>query len=153
MPVKFERPGITFLYPDNWTVEEEEIPAGRGSVTVYSPGGAFWSVIVHPRSVSPRRLAEAAVEAMKEEYEELEAEKTRETIAGHATIGYDLSFYCLDLINTACIRALRTVDGTYTVFCQAEDRDFERLEQVFQAMTTSLLDHVDRLRVRDGGEG
>ena len=143
MPAKFEKLGIAFQYPDNWTLEEEDAQVGRGSVTVYSPGGAFWSVTVHPQDVDPDDLARAAVDAMKDEYDEIEAERAAETIAGHRMIGYDLNFYCLDLTSTACVRSLRTRRATYTVFCQAEDRDFDELRAVFQAITASLLDGIE----------
>jgi hypothetical protein len=146
VPARFERLGIAFYYPDNWTLEEDRLPAGRASVTVYSPGGAFWSVALHPNTVSPNRLADAALATMKAEYEELEAEQVGETIAGHEMTGYDLNFYCLDLTNTASVRTLRTGQGTWTVFCQAEDREFDQLQQVFRAMTVSLLDGIDRSR-------
>ncbi len=148
MPLKFEKLGISFQYPDNWTLDEEDALVGRRSVTVYSPGGAFWSVAAHPRSADPARLAKAAVEAMKQEYEGLEAQETRQALAGRELIGYDLNFYYLDLTNTAQIRCLRTQRTTYTVFCQAEDREFDRIELVFQAITASLLggleEHNDR---------
>jgi hypothetical protein len=142
MPAKFEKLGIAFQYPDNWTLEEEGAQVGRGSVTVYSPGGAFWSVTIHPQDVDPNDLARAAVHAMKDEYREIEAERIAETIAGHRMIGYDLSFYCLDMISTASVRSLRTGRATYTVFCQAEDRDFDKLGAVFQAITVSLLEGI-----------
>lgn len=145
MPAKFEKLGISFQYPDNWTLDEQDMLAGRNSVTVYSPGGAFWSVAVHPHSADPARLAKAAVEAMKQEYDELDAEEAREAVAGREMIGYDLNFCYLDLINTARVRCLRTDQSTWTIFCQAEDREFDRIEMVFQAMTTSLLNGLKRL--------
>jgi hypothetical protein len=143
MPGKFEKLGISFQYPDNWTLDEEDALAGRDSVTVYSPGGAFWTVAVHPYSADPVRLAEAAVEAMNQEYEQVEAEQTSEVLAERELVGYDLNFHYLDLTNTAQIRCLRTNQTTYSIFCQAEDREFERVHLVFQAMTTSLLNSLD----------
>ena len=143
MPARFDKLGISFQYPDNWTLDEEDALAGRQSVTVYSPGGAFWSVAVHPRSADPTRLAEAAVDAMRQEYEQLEAEEAREALTGREMIGYDLSFYYLDLTNTARIRCLRTEQTTFTIFCQAEDREFDQIQMVFQAMTTSLLNGLE----------
>jgi len=143
MPAKFEKLGITFQYPDNWTLEEEDAQVGRGSVTVYSPDGAFWSVTLQPQGVDPDELARAALEAMKDEYGEIETERAAETIAGHRMVGYDLNFYYLDLTNTARVRSLRTRWATYTVFCQAEDRDFDKLHEVFQAITASLLRGIE----------
>lgn len=146
MPVEFNKLGVAFQYPENWTLDEEDALSGRKSVTVYSPRGAFWSISVHPSSADPLRLAKAAVDAMKAEYAELEVEQTQETIAGRETVGYDLSFYYLDLTNTAWVRCIRTDRATYAVFCQGEDRDFNELEAVFRAMTTSFLQNLKPLR-------
>lgn len=143
MPARFEKLGICFQYPDNWTLDEEDALAGGKSVTVYSPGGAFWSVAVHPPSADLARLARAAVDAMREQYPEIEDEEVREAWAGREMIGYDLNFYCLDLTNTAQVRCLRTARRTYTIFCQAEDREYEQIQTVFRAMTTSLLSGLD----------
>jgi hypothetical protein len=96
-------------------------------------------VALHSGSAKPAKLAAAIVEAMKKEYGWLEAEETHETVAGHDLLGYDLAFYYLDLTNTAVVRSLRIAQTTYTIFFQAEDREFERVQRVFQAMMTSLL--------------
>jgi hypothetical protein len=142
MPAEFNKLGISFQYPENWALDEEDALAGRRSVTVFSPGGAFWSISVHPRSTDPMSLAEAAVGAMKAEYEGLEVEVAQETVAGREMVGYDLNFYCLDLTNTASVRCIRTDRATYTVFCQAEDREFDKIHAVFRAMTTSFLNNL-----------
>jgi hypothetical protein len=139
MPARFDKLGISFQYPENWTLDDSDALLGRKSVTVYSPGGAFWSVAIHSGSADPAKLAAAVVEAMKKEYPGLEVDETMETVNGHDLIGYDLAFYYLDLINTALIRSLRVGQTSYTVFCQAEDREFEKLQMVFRAMTTSFV--------------
>lgn len=146
MPAEFKKLGISFQYPDNWALDEEDALAGRKSVTVCSPGGAFWSVSVHPRSTDPARLAKAAVDTMKAEYDELEAEETQETIAGRQMIGYDLNFYCVDLTSTASVRCIRTDRATYIVFCQAEDREYDKVHAVFLAMTTSFVNNLKPLK-------
>lgn len=142
MPGEYRKLGIAFQYPENWTLDEDDAVAGRNSVTVYSPGGAFWSVSVHPHGTDPQKLAKAAVKAMEEEYKELETEEAEETIAGHELTGYDLNFYYLDLTNTATVRCVLTPRATYAIFCQAEDREFEQIQQVFRAMTTSFLQNL-----------
>ena len=139
MPATFDNLGISFQYPDNWQLDEEEMRAGQSAVTVFSPGGAFWSVAVHPASANPARMAQAALDAMRKEYEDLEAEPVSETIAGHELIGFDLNFFYLDLTNTAGIRSLRVDGATYTIFFQAEDREYREIERVFAAMTLTLL--------------
>ncbi len=139
MTLKYDKLGVSFQYPDNWTLNEEDALAGRQSVTVYSPDGAFWTLALQPRAIDPAGATEAALEAMRQEYGAVEAEAVRENVAGRELAGYDLFFYYLDLINTAKIRTLQDQRMTYTIFCQAEDRDFDRLRMVFQAITVSLL--------------
>lgn len=142
MPAEFKKLGIAFQYPENWTVDVEDALAGHRSVTVYSPGGGFWSASIHPRSASPESLAKSAVKAMREEYGDLESCEARQLVSGHEMVGYDLNFFYLDLTNTALIRCIRTERATYAVFCQAEDREFDRVHAVFDAMTASLLSNL-----------
>jgi len=149
MPCQFDKLGISFQYPENWRLEEEVTLADRRSVTVYSPGGAFWSISVHPRSADPAHLAKAVVDTMSSEYEDLESEAAQETIAGRPLVGYDLSFFFLDFTNTATIRCIRTDRATYAVFCQAEDHEYDRVRRVFLAMTTSLLNGLGRVHGQD----
>ncbi len=139
MPAQFNSLGISFQYPDNWTLDDSDALLGRKSVTVYSPGGAFWSVAIHSGVAEPAKLAAAVVDTMKKEYQGLEAHEIEESVVGHELFGYDLAFYCLDLTNTAHVRNLRFAHTTYTIYCQAEDREYERVKKVFEAMTITLL--------------
>ncbi len=143
VPARFDKMGIAFQYPENWTLDEADALAGRRSVTVNSPGGGFWSVAVHPATADPASLAQGVVQAMKDEYKEVEVEEARDTLVGHELAGYDMSFYYLDFVNSAQIRALRLKETTYTFFCQAEDREFDKLVMVFRAITASLLGELD----------
>ncbi len=149
MPAVFNKLGIHFQYPENWTLDEQDAVSGQRSVTVYSPGGAFWCIAVHPRWTDPSRLAQKAVQAMREEYEGIEDEPAEENVAGWDLVGYDLNFFYLDLTNTAKVRCLRGDHATYSIFWQAEDREFEQLARVFDAITLSFLSHLKRLRWRD----
>jgi hypothetical protein len=144
MPAKFEGLGLQFQYPENWTLDDSDALLGRKSVTVYSPGGAFWSVAVHFGPVDPAKLAKIVVDAMRQEYAALESEEVSETIAGYELHGYDLNFYYLDLTNTAQVRCLLRGQTTYTIFCQADDREFKQLQRVFQAISTSLINDLDK---------
>jgi hypothetical protein len=143
MPARFDSLGISFQYPDNWTLDDSDALLGRKSVTVYSPGGAFWSVAIHSATADAARLVGTIVETMRQEYQGLEAEEAEESLAGHRLVGYDLAFYCLDLTNTAQVRGIQTSHSAYTIYCQAEDREYERVKRVFQAMTVSLLSSLD----------
>lgn len=139
MPAVFDKLGLHFQYPDNWTLETDDDSAEKPTVSVYSPGGAFWTVAKHPHKVDPGDVAATAMLAIRKEYDELDCEAVEEQFAGVDLVGYDLNFYCLDLTNTAWVRAGRQASATYLFICQAEDREFEKMRQVFQAMMASLL--------------
>jgi hypothetical protein len=138
MPATYNKMGISFQYPENWELDERDALQGERGVTVYSPGGAFWSVLLQPASVTPSEAVGTALAALRKEYE-LDAEEARETIGGHELIGFDANFYYVDLTNTAYIRAFRTPSATCLILCQAEDRELKDIEAVFQAMTLSLI--------------
>jgi hypothetical protein len=82
---------------------------------------------------------------MKKEYQDLEVQQINESLAGRKMTGYDLRFFLFDFTNTAQIRSLKCNQATYTIFCQAEDREFEQIQRVFQAMTVSLLNGLKDL--------
>jgi hypothetical protein len=139
MPAVFDKLGIRFQYPENWTLETDAAAADRQTISVYSPEGAFWTVMCYPQDADPLELARTALAAMQNEYEELDSETVQEEVGDVELVGFDLNFYCLDLTNTAWIRAGSTTSNTYLVICQAEDREFEQMSAVFQAIMLSLL--------------
>ena len=140
MPVTYAKPGIQFEYPDNWTLDEEEARDSRNAATVYAPTGAFWSVNLQPSGdADPTALVDSVLETLRQEYPDLDGEPVIETVEGRNLIGYEANFYCLDLTNTAQIRAVQSPFGIFVILAQAEDREYQRLSPVFQAMTISLL--------------
>jgi hypothetical protein len=139
MPAVFRKLGLSFTYPENWTLDEGEALEGNQSVAVYSPGGSFWSVSIHPSDAQPRDLVKAAVKALRETYDELDVEEIEDSMAGRRLVGADVNFYCLDLTNTAVIRSFAAPNYVCLVLSQADDREFSALENVFKAMTLSLL--------------
>ena len=83
MPVVFDKLGIRFTYPENWRLDETEALQGAATVTVYSPGGSFWSISLHAIETVPEELVAATVKALRETYDELDAEPMTEAVAGH----------------------------------------------------------------------
>lgn len=139
MPKTYDSDGLHFLYPDNWSVDEEEPEQGGRMVTVQSPGGAFWSITLHPVEMDPQELAQAALAALEEEYPQFEVEPANERIGERTLEGFDFRFFYLDFVSVACIRSFRTPAATCLVLWQAEDRDYEQLGAVFRAISTSAL--------------
>jgi hypothetical protein len=138
MPAQYDRLDIRFLYPDNWTVEED-LDDWPHEITVQSPGSAYWELQVYPTRLDPEELAAEVLRAMQAEYKDLESQPIAEDIGPWPVVGYNLSFFCLDLLIAYQFRCLCVAGHTYLLIYQAEDREFERQQLVFEAMTRSLL--------------
>jgi len=142
MVATYEKFGVRVLYPENWTVNDEQVEEWPRSVTIQSPQGAYWELQVYPNRINPARLIKQALTAMEQVYEDLEAEAVTEDLWEVTATGYDLHFFCLDFLVTSRIRSFHTGSRTCLLTCQAESREFDRQAAVFSAMTKSLLDEV-----------
>ena len=141
--MRFDRFGLAFDHPDNWTIDVEDAAGRRAAVTVYAPDGGFWSVSGHEPGGPSRELAAAVVAEMRSQYQELDSEAAEDRVGGRILRGFDLNFYYLDLTNTAQVRTLETPAAIYLVLCQAEDREWEATAPVFAAMTASFVAGLD----------
>lgn len=139
MPKRFDDLGIHFQYPDNWDLDVAETTEGLYTISVMSPGGAFWTIMIYPSSDEPGEIAKAALDALRVEYPDSDVSDASEEVSGYELAGYDLNFFYLDLTSTATLRAFRAPDASYVIHCQAEDREYEKLSIVFQAITASLF--------------
>ncbi|MDP6445372.1 MAG: hypothetical protein QGG36_30635 [Pirellulaceae bacterium] len=140
MPASFERAGISFQFPDNWKLQDPD-PASL-SVSVESPQGAFWSLDLFPGYHEPTNLAEETLRTIKEEYDEVESQFVQTEVCGEPAVGFDMQFYCLDLLIQSKTRVVEVGGETLVLLFQAEDRDFTSLEQVFHAITASLFESL-----------
>ena len=135
----YDKAGVRFLYPETWEVTDELSGELTRVISVQSPEGGFWALHVYPESVEPADLTAEVLQTLRQEYDSLEAEPVTEKIGPAEALGQDLEFYCLDLVVSARIRAFRQGERTYLVLAQAESREFDKLGDVFRAMTVSLL--------------
>lgn len=118
---------------------EEQASEPPLGVTIECPGGGFWSLALYTAAVDPVELVSQACDAMRQEYETFESARADSLIEGIATVGFEMNFYCLDLLVTARAQAFQIADTTCLVLYQAENREFDELEPVFGAITLSLL--------------
>ena len=138
MSAVYKNLGVEFAYPENWKITDEQASEWPRGVSLETPNGGFWWLQIHP-ATNPRDLAAEVLNTMRLEYAELEAEPVTEMIGDADVVGFDMHFYCLDLLVTAQARSLQLGKVTLLILSQAEDREFERLAPVFQAMLVSLL--------------
>lgn len=141
MAAQFDRLGVRFLYPENWVISEEQADSNPRIVSLESPEGALWTLSLHPDRGDPSVLTKKVLETLQaeEEYVDFDIEPVRQRLADFEAEGYDLQFFCRHQVVSARIRGLNCGDFTLLILCQSEDREFERLEPVFRAITHSLL--------------
>ncbi|RIK81145.1 MAG: hypothetical protein DCC68_09380 [Planctomycetota bacterium] len=147
MPAVYDSLGVRFLYPENWTLDDgTDDEAGpdekQNSVSIYSPGGAFWSLAIYPPNQTPTDLAAEVMRALRGEYQDMDVATVTEAVEGQDLVGYDMNFIYLDLTNTASVRALHTPRATYVVYYQSEDRELAEIKAVFDAMLASFLREI-----------
>lgn len=138
MPAEFDNFGVRFQYPENWSLDVEE-GAEECSISIASPVGAFWTLSIHPPGSDLATLTRTVLGVLQGEFSDLDFETVSDRLDDQPLTGYDVHFYCLDFINTAAVRAFQTSRAAYVLLYQAEDRDYERFEPIFRAITTSFL--------------
>jgi hypothetical protein len=117
----FEDHGLRFEYPSNWELEVTD-HGPTMTVAVQEPSGLGFAVITIDESrPDPADVADAALDAMREEYPDLDASPAMETINDHCTTGHDVTFFAMDMTNAASIRCFRTSRRTVLVFGQWSD--------------------------------
>jgi hypothetical protein len=139
MPAVYQQFGCRFLYPENWSVLDEETDEWPRTVTVQSQETAFWTLQVFPPKYDAREAVRDVIESIREDYPDLEVLPAKEIIGDTETKGVDIAFFYLDLLVEARIRCVKTPSGVVLWHCQAESREFDAIEPVFRAIATSLL--------------
>jgi hypothetical protein len=136
MALQFDENGIRFQYPENWKVERENSDAGW-TVSLQSPDTAFL-MISQREAITTEQMVETALEALREDYPDLEADECVDSLAGQPAIGHNIRFFSLDLTNTCWIRSFYSAGGTVLVLCQSNDLELERTEPILRAICASL---------------
>jgi hypothetical protein len=135
----YEDHGIRFQYPSDWEVEASD-DGSRTTLAVNERGGtAFALIVIDSDCPAPAEVADEALEAMRAEYPQLDADPAIEDINGHRAVGHDVEFFTLDFLNACIIRAFRTPRRTVLMLEQwSETVDGEGPELVFAAVRKSF---------------
>ena len=136
---KYDREGISFQYPENWQLEEDPPRGLPRTISVTSQEGAFWSVAVYDASADTESLRREYIQTLQQEYEGVELDLLSVQIGDLELPATDFQFYCLDFLVHSRLISCRHGEQQLLISWQAEDRDFDRLEQVFMAITLTAL--------------
>ena len=140
MTAVYDKLGLNFKYPENWKLTDSADDSIPHEITVDSPdGAAMWSVHIYPDGTHPDQLLEQTWETLRETYPDLELSDLEASSNEQSIEGQEALFYCLDFLVRARLQVFEKDQRRVLAWYQAEDREFEKMELVFQAMTTSLL--------------
>ena len=139
----YEDHGVRFEYPPDWELEVAE-EGGEATIAIQEPGGLAFTLVTTDESCpDPEDVAAAALEAMREEYPDLEAEPTLETLGEYDTTGYDVEFFALDIANAATIRCFHTPRRTVLIFGQWTELGDNNLAELIQGVFRSVEELED----------
>lgn len=137
MKRQYDTEGIAFSYPTGWQLHEEPAEQ-RTSIELTGPATATCSVMLLHDRPAPELAVEAVVNAFLEEYEDVDRYEVHEEIALQPSVGCDLDFFCLELCNSAGVRAFRTDSFTALLMFQANSDDLDCAREAFEAICASL---------------
>ncbi len=107
MVATYEGLGLSLLYPENWVLEESLEDREAAGVSIESPDGVFFSINRYKDQSDANQILQQAIEAMRQEYPELEEDPLDDASNWSADASVELSFYYLDLLIMTRLLALR----------------------------------------------
>jgi hypothetical protein len=95
-------------------------------------------VSLFPEGPSPEQVIASAVEAFREEYDEVDVYPSDETMGDHPGAALDVDFVCFELINSAFLRSFQTDRLTVLVLYQGFDGELAETRPLLEAISASL---------------
>jgi hypothetical protein len=102
-------------------------------------GNAFWSLHVYEADSDPDELLKETVSNLNQTYPDVEISSYAGDFPDLPVSALETVFYCLDFLVRVRLQVVSVDDYQMLFWFQAEDRDFDRLELVFKAISVSLL--------------
>ena len=142
---EYNHHGIYFAYPENWTLEENDIETAEGSVSVSNEQGAFWTLQKYPFGTDPDDIVRTVLETMQSEYTNTEWERFEKIVSDKLVVGFEMTFFYLDLMNLAVVLCFEQDEQTFAVYWQTgnqliiHDGKTVPAEKVMEAISHSLL--------------
>ncbi len=137
--------GVSCAYPETWKVQESQGDDDTEGFLIESPDAAFFAVSKFPWTCAPREVLEQATEALQQEYEEVEVEWIDSDLSMADSRSVEVRFFLLDMLVVSKLRAFSLGHQTYLIEQQAEDREYQRVDQVFDAMVETLIQSIDKM--------
>lgn len=139
MTAKYDKLGLEFLYPENWKLIDD-VSGSPQVITLETPDGSTtWSVHLYPPETDLDSVLKEAIDSLQQTYEDIEFSPCENAVDEDSERGVEALFYCLDFLVRAELKIVKTEDRSLMFWTQAEDRDYDKQNLVFKAITISLL--------------
>lgn len=139
MTAVFEKHGLNFQYPENWELQHEVNDGQSVEIQLVAPSGAFWSLLAFPDDEAAESLMKQILESLEQQYDSVEYVEANEMFGNVEASGFDVHFFCLDLLIATRLRYFKGPSHHMILMCQAENRELEQMDLVFKAITISML--------------
>jgi len=140
MTAVYDKLGLKFLYPENWTLIDESDSEIPHAITLETPDGACsWAVHAYQPDVDRDAVLKDTLATLQETYEDLEIASFEDELGPILASGVEAMFYCLDFLIRARLLVVNTREHLLLFWFQAEDREYDKQNAVFKAMSISLL--------------
>lgn len=137
MAARYGAHGVSLRYPSRWKLTEQAEP-GQVTITISSPGTSFLTLCLFEDRPAPAEVAEAVLDAFREEYPEIDVYPATGRVCRRPAVAWDIDFFCLEMTNSARVRAFRTPRFTALLLFQGTDSEFETTGPVFEKIARSL---------------
>jgi len=144
MPAQYDRNGLKFMYPENWVLSDPGDVDLPRIISLETPDGAIWSIHLFSPDLDPDLIIKDTVTALEETYPDLEVSTSEHLFPDTPGTAVDTIFFCLDFLVRIKLMTLQTSQYQIMVRYQGEDRDFDKQEQVFHAVTTSMIQSLPK---------
>jgi hypothetical protein len=135
--IRYEGHGLSFEYPDVWELSEES-DGEDIQILVSADESCFWLMRVMSSGPRPSEVLESCRSAFDEEYEDAEFEDQQCILAGMPAGGQEVHFSCHELLNTAMLECVRTLEMTLLVWWQVTDHELPDVRPHFERMSRSV---------------
>lgn len=134
---QFDNFGVQFQYPENWELEEQADDQ-EAMISLQSPGTAFWSLTLYYERPEPDAVIDSAISAYSEEYEEHDIYPLEANLCQRETVGKEVEFVCLELVNKATVQSFLTDRFTAVLITQSTDYEGDEIRKTLEAISMSL---------------
>lgn len=143
MTATYQQNKLQFQYPENWTLTDspDELPR---AISLESPGGhVIWSVHLHPVEADADEILDETIDALRESYKDLELSTESVDFDAFDGKAFGALFFYLDFLVRIKLQVYSTPEYKILLWYQCEDRDFDKQEMVFRAISTTLMQSLE----------